>query len=166
MQRKSAGYVKDFTYLFLCYGLILASNDLRDGSLDSDGADVPLCDYKANKRITRRLNTLCDKLKNNISTKCFEDDDLFKRYNKYKHDVYTCLIKNGGDSVVLEYLACYILYLRFQENERSKPLHEDFKWIVESDGQLFEIIDILNSQPIGQRDAEMYRVATIVANEL
>ena len=67
---------------------------------------------------------------------------------------------------MLEYLVCYILFIRFQKNERSKPLHKDFEWLVKKDNSLMQLIDILNTLHFADKENEMLEVAYEIANEL
>ena len=72
-----------------------------------------------------------------------------------------------GKNVDLTTLSMYILLLRFQVNEREKPLHKDFAWLSDKDSQILAIIDIISSSEDGREiEPLMYEIADKVTKRL
>lgn len=159
----SSGYANEMAYVLLAYGLICAAEEVNGNTCASDGIVKREADYKENRRISRRLNTL----KNELLSFIREHEDIREQVEPKKSRLFNAIVHKTRDKViVLEYLVCYILFIRFQKNERSKPLHKDFEWLVKKDNSLMQLIDILNTLHFADKENEMLEVAYEIANEL
>lgn len=158
----SAGYYNDMSYAVLAYGLLSASEEVEKGECANDGITLRQAPYKENKQISRRISTLKDELLTFIHSR----NHTQRRVEPKKMRLYSSLIIKAQDKEVqLDYLALWILYLRFQSNERTKLLHEDFTWLSNKEGTLLQTIDILNKLPIKKKDTEMFSLATKLMEE-
>lgn len=159
----SAGYYNELSFVTLAYGLLSASEEVESGSCASDGVTLRKAPYKENKQIVRRISTLKGELLAFIQNR----GHMKRRVEPKQLRLYSSLlIKAQGKEVQLDYLALWILFLRFQPNERSKELHEDFTWLSNKEGTLLQTIDLLNKLPIKQKDGEMFIIANKLMEEL
>lgn len=159
----SAGYYNDMAYVVLAYGLLSASEEVESGGCANDGITLRQAPYKENKQISRRISTLKDELLNFIHSR----NHTQRRVEPKKMRLYSLLLIKAQDKEVqLDYLALWLLFLRFQPNERTKLLHEDFTWLSNKEGTLLQTIDILNKLPIKKKDTEMFNLATKLMEEL
>ena len=69
------------------------------------------------------------------------------------------------NAIQLDYLACWILYVRFQPNERTTPLNEAFKWIADKESQLLGIIELLGKTQSSDKDSDMFELACRICEE-
>ena len=159
----SSGYVNEFTYVLLCYGLIHAIEYVEEEDSDKRGVEPRYADYKTNKRIARRFDTLKKQLLEFIQ----KHGEMEKVITPKKERLFNAILaKINNKKVVLDYLVCYILFFRFQKNERTKPLHQDFDWLTKKDGSLMELIDLLNTLDVSKREEEMFNIAEQISKEL
>lgn len=158
----SSGYVSEMAYILLAYGLICASEEVFEKKCPSNGITPRSVGYRADKQISRRLSTLKMELLKFIQS----HGEMQKVVEPKKKKLINAVVSYTQTNMpVLEYLVCYILYIRFQNHERNRPLHNHFAWLSDKDGSLFQVIDILNIA-YGYREIEMYKIAEKIAKEL
>lgn len=161
-EKFSSGYINEMAYVLLAYGLICASEEVFDKKCASDGVTPRSIGYREDKKITRRLSTLRDELLTFIR----KHGELQLVVEAKKQRLFNAIVSyTQSNTPILEYLVCYILYLRFQEHERTKPLHVHFAWLSDKDGTLFQIIDLMNTK-YGDREMDMFKIAAKIAKEL
>ena len=158
----SGGFISELSFLYLASGLIETSEDLEKSNQNYDEIEKRGGDYHTNKKISRRVKNLKKEI------------DLFLAKYQYAHkkgrakreSLLRCALAKAKTPLQLDYLACWVLYLRFQPTERNKPLHDDFKWICDKEGQLMGIIDLLSQTACASKDGEMYEIANNLVREL
>jgi len=157
----SSGFIKELSYVLLAYGLLQVTEEL-ESLPDKEGLYETKLDYKSQKQISRRVLNLKEELQSfykqypSLMPKVrIKSDKLFK----------LLMSKIYNKKVQLDYLACYILLLRFQPHERDKKLHEDFNWLVTKDSQLLAIMDILGNTDCASIDGDMYSIADQITKE-
>lgn len=106
--------------------------------------------YSLNNRLSRRLELL----KQELEVFLIQYD--FNRINIALNKLLA--VVRRAKMIQPDYLALYILLIRFQPNERAKKLHEDFKWITNKDGKLMECFDLLHDMQIDSEE-EMMKLA-------
>ena len=158
----SSGYANEMAYVLLCYGLTCASLEVANENIPHDGITKRSIGYKDDKRSTRRLTALNEELLKFIR----QHGEMQLVIEPKKQRLFNAIVNyTQHNNPILEYLVCYILYLRFQKHERNRPLHQDFHWLASKDGSLFQVIDILNTV-YADREPEMYNLADKIAKEL
>ena len=158
----SSGFISELSYCSLAYGLLHVSNEIENDQCEETGATRRGADYRTSKQLNRRIEAL--------------KTELWQFMAKYAHDtkriksrnerLFRLALSKVHNSIQLDYLACWVLYLRFQPTERNKPLHDDFKWICDKEGQLMGIIDLLSQTACASKDGEMYEIANNLVREL
>jgi len=158
----SSGFISELSYCSLAYGLLHVSNEIENDQCEETGATRRGADYRTSKQLNRRIVAL--------------KTELWQFMAKYAHDtkriksrnerLFRLALSKVHNSIQLDYLACWVLYLRFQPTERNKPLHDDFKWICDKEGQLMGIIDLLSQTACASKDGEMYEIANNLVREL
>lgn len=157
----SGGFLNELSFIYLATGLIETSQDIEKEDTHYDELVKRGGDYHVNKQLSRRI----DKLKEELV-------EFIKQY-QFAHEIGRAkrekLLRNtlakANSSIQLDYLACWILYLRFQPNERTKPLDEAFKLIANKESQLLGIIELLGKTASADKDSEMYELACKVIEE-
>ena len=161
-EKFSSGYIKEATYILLAYGLICASEEVHSGRCACDGVTKRKIGYHEDKKIGRRLTALKEELLGFIR----QHGELARIVEPKKQKLFNHLILYvQNKNAVLEYIVCYMLYHRFQLNERSQPLHKDFEWLNNKYNSLWNIIDLLNTE-YSDKDNEMWNIAEKLAKEL
>lgn len=158
----SGGFINELSFLYLASGLIETSEDVESKPDFYIEVEKRGCDYQSGKKISRRVNNLKKEI-----------DDFIKKYQSVhekgrakREALLRRTLAKAKTALQLDYLACWILYLRFQPTERDKPLHDDFKWICDKEGQLMGIIDLLSQTACASKDCEMYEIANNLVREL
>ena len=160
--RKSSGFINELCYVSLAYGLMDASKAVENGTCEPFGATKRGANYSVDKQIQRRMDTLKDELWQFMSK--YADDR--KRILTKSQKLFRLALSHITDAIQLDYLAVYILYIRFAPNERNKPLDDDFKWITEKEGSLFTIIDLLGKTEASNKEGEMYNLACKICEDM
>lgn len=144
----SNGYKSELAYVQLAFTLLEVAGDVE--MTDSK--------YKANKKLTRRLMKLKDELSSFLDT--YADVDFSIKYDK--------LINRLKQEKLIQpdFLACYVLLIRFQTHERNRPLHQHFEWITSKDGQLCACIDMIKEILSDELDESSYLLAIKLSEEL
>lgn len=158
----SGGFLNELSFIYLATGLIETSQDIEAKKESYDELVKRGGDYHINKQLQRRI----DKLKEELV-------EFIKQY-QFAHEIGRAkrekLLRNtlakANSSIQLDYLACWILYLRFQPNERTKPLNDAFKWVTAKESQLLSIIELLGKTASADKDSEMYDLANEIVREL
>ena len=160
---KSGAFIKELSYCYLALGLLETSNDIENDGVDYDEIEKRKLDYHTSKQLNRRMDTLRKELVSFLE----KHNDVHKD-GKAKREALlrSTLIRAERSTIQLDLLACWILYLRFQPNERNFKLYDDFKWIAEKEGQLFAIIELLSKNDTTNKEAEMYELACDVVTLL
>lgn len=158
----SGGFISELSFVSLAYGLLHVSNEIENEKCENIGATKRGADYKISKRLKRRINTLKTELWEFMAKYAEHSDRIRSRNEK----LFRLALSKVHNSIQLDYLALWVLYLRFQPNERNKPLHDDFKWICDKEGQLMGIIDLLAQTACAEQDGEMYELANEIVREL
>lgn len=60
----------------------------------------------------------------------------------------------------------YVLPLRFNPDERSKPLHKDFEWLTKREGKLFATMDLLKTTEASNKSLAIFNLANGIVKEL
>ena len=158
----SGGFISELSFISLAYGLLHVSNEIENDKCEDVGATKRGADYKVSKQLNRRIDTLKTELLE-FMAKYAEHSDRIRSRNER---LFRLALSKVHNSIQLDYLACWVLYLRFQPTERNKPLHDDFKWICDKEGQLMGIIDLLSQTACASKDGEMYEIANNLVREL
>ena len=160
----SSGYLKELTYVLLCNSLLRVVDELGKGEISDEGIYPIKLAYKDRKRLNRRIQALRDEM----TIFCATNGDVIHRVHSKNNELFVYLMDEIRDrDVDLTTLSMYILLLRFQEHERDKPLHIDFRWLSGKDSQILSIIDIIKSSPDAQKiEPLMYSIADKVARSL
>lgn len=162
MEKISAGFINELSFISLCYGLIHTAIEVEKGTCEEFGATKRGADSKINKQLHRRMQNLHDELWS-----------FMKVYAKYSERVmiknrrlFTLVLSHITDAIQLDYLAVMILHLRFAPNERDKPLDNAFEWITNSEGQLMAIMDLLDKTECRNKEGEMFILADKIVMDL
>lgn len=159
----SSGFISELSMVSLCYGLLHAALEIEHGNCDDCGATKRSADYKVTKQLDRRISKLKDELLEFLhSYSC-----LAKKVKTRNEKLFKYALSHINENVQLDYLAVMILHLRFAENERNgRPLADEFKWIIEKEGQLFAIMDLLSGTEAGSKEGEMFKLACKIKEDL
>ena len=158
----SSGFISELSYCSLAYGLLHVSNEIENDQCEETGATRRGADYKTSKQLNRRIEAL--------------KTELWQFMAKYAHDtkriksrnerLFRLALSKVHDTIQLDYLALWVLYLRFQPNERNKPLDEAFTWICDKEGQLLAIMDLLDTTECRNKEGEMFILADRIVRDL
>ena len=157
---KSGAFLKELAYCYLALGLIETSCDIEKDDVSYDEIQRRGLDYHTNKKLNRRIEALKSELETFLK---LHNDVHADGRAKRESLLRSTLIRAERSAIQLDLLACWMLYLRFQENERTTKLYDDFKWIAQKESQLMAIIDLLSST---NKDEEMYELACDVVTLL
>ena len=160
--KHSSGYINELCYISLAFGLMDAAEKVEEGKCPDDGVITRKADYQTNKRLKRRISKLKDSLLGFLRSHSYEVGQLVQKRNK---KLFRAVVASQNH-IQLDYLACCILLLRFQHNERDKPLDSKFNWICEKESELMNIIDLLDTTPSSSLNSDMYDFATKIVKEL
>ena len=160
----SGGYLRELTFVLLSSSLLRVVDELNKGETSKDGVFEIKLSYDKQKQLSRRIQ----KLREEMDEFCVLNGDIVSRVHPKKNILFEILMNEiRGYSVDLTTLAMYILLLRFQQHERSKPLHKDFSWLSNKDSQILAIIDIISSSEDGREiEPLMYEIADKVTKRL
>ena len=158
----SSGFISEVSYCSLAYGLLHVSNEIENDKCEETGATRRGADYKTSKQLNRRIVALKTELWEFMAKYANES----KRIKSRNERLFRLALSKVHDTIQLDYLALWVLYLRFQLNERSRPLDEAFTWICHKDGQLMGIIDLLEQTECAAKNGEMYDLANEIVREL
>ena len=160
----SSGYLRELTYVLLANSLLRVVDEFAKGYVAKDGVYEIKLKYDKAKQLSRRI----EKLREEMDEFCVLNGDVVHKVHKKKDELFYILMEEiQGRSVDLTTLSMYILLLRFQVNERDKPLHKDFSWLSDKDSQILAIIDIISSSEDGREiEPLMYEIADKVTKRL
>lgn len=163
MSNVSSGFLNELAYVSLAYGLIHTALEIESGKCDDCGATKRSnSNYHINKQINRRMAKLKDEL--------WQFLEQYKEHAKKvmikNRRLFTLVLSHVKDSIQLDYLAVNVLSLRFAPNERKKQLDDAFKWIIDKEGQLLAIMDLLSETDAGKKESEMFYLADIIVRDL
>ena len=144
----SSGYKSELAYVQLAFTLLEVAGDVE--MTDSK--------YEANKKLTRRLMKLKDELASFLDA--YEDVNFSLKYDKLINRL------KREKLIQPDFLACYVLLIRFQTHERDRPLHQHFEWITSKDGQLCACIDMIKEILSDELDGSSYLLAIELSKEL
>ena len=158
----SSGFISELSYISLAYGLLHVSNEIENEKCEETGATRRGADYKTSKQLNRRIVALKTELWEFMAKYANES----KRIKSRNERLFRLALSKVHDTIQLDYLALWVLYLRFQPNERSRPLDDAFTWICDKEGQLMGIIDLLEQTECAAKNCEMYELANEIVREL
>lgn len=158
----SSGFINELSIISLAYSLMHVSIEIEGGTCDEVGSTKRGADYHTNKQLDRRITALKDELWAFLKVYASEA----KRVKIKNERLFRLALSHINDSIQLDYLAVMILHLRFQPNERSKPLHEAFEWIMNSEGQLMAIMDLLDKSECRDKEGDMFKLADLIVRDL
>lgn len=160
----SRSYLRELTYVLLSSSLLRVVDELAKGFVEKDGIYEIKLKYEKQKQLSRRIQ----KLREEMDEFCVLNGDVVHRVHEQKNELFRILMEEiQGKNVDLTTLSMYILLLRFQINERDKPLHKEFSWLSDKDSQILAIIDIISSSEDGREiEPLMYEVADKVTKRL
>ena len=162
MKSVSGGFISDLSFVSLAYGLMHVAMETAHGTCDDIGATTRGADYATNKKIDRRIEKLKEELVLFMTAYAKEKERVEVKNRK----LFKLAMSHVKDSIQLDYLACWVLYLRFAPNERNKPLDKAFEWVTNSEGQLMAIIDLLGGTKCADKNGEMYILADKIVKEM
>ena len=157
----SGGFLSELSFVYLATGLIETSCDVERSENDFDELIKRGGDYKINKQLERRMDKLKEELVEFIKKYQFAHEQGRAKREKLLRST----LAKAKSAIQLDYLACWILYLKFQPNERSRPINDAFKWITDKENQLFGIIELLGKTKSADKDSEMYELACKIVEE-
>lgn len=144
----SSSYKSELAYVQLAFTLLEVAGDV----------EITDSKYEANKKLTRRLMKLKDELSNFLDA--YEDVNFSLKYDKLINRL------KREKLIQPDFLACYVLLIRFQPHERDRPLHQHFEWITSKDGQLCACIDMIKEILSDELDGSSYLLAIELSKEL
>jgi len=150
----SSGAKKDLLVLYFAYSLIKVSKD----SNEYDGIEaISNKDYKINKRIDRNLDKLendilktIDSLIGEVETAKWIKNNLDKRVGKL-------LMKIQDETINLEFLALWVLYVNFADN-RTQKLNDEFSWLT-NENLYFRVAEYLSKTNVAKVEDKMFMMA-------
>lgn len=152
----SSGALNDLAYISLLFGLLTTIVDGENGK-DVGSGLVLKEDYRTNKRINRRIETLLNKLKK-----------VMRKYKDYQNVVLPRISKLiqeidrlSKTEVQLDYLAIYVYLVRFYENEKAGE-----GWKVISEKEIYGLADLIGSTKVSTYEESMFKLAYDVASIL
>lgn len=157
----SGGFLSELSFIYLATGLIETSQDIEKENTHYDELVKRGGDYHVNKQLERRIDKLKEELTEFIKQYQFAHETGRAKREKLLRNT----LAKATNSIQLDYLACWILYLRFQPNERTKPLNDAFKWVTDKESQLLSIIELLGKTASADKDSEMYDLACKIIEE-
>ena len=154
----SQGAKKDMMVLLFAKSLIEVSTT-AETKTDQDLLNrIDNKNYHLNKKIDRGLLKLKDKLDKTI-TLMYEigGHDLAKwtKINLHKR-VGGTLTSIQYDTINLELLSLYVLYVNFSEHE--KKLHDNFKWLQDAE-QYFKLSEMITKTVVGEIEEILFKIA-------
>ena len=160
----SSGYLRELAYVLLSSSLLRVVDELAKGFVEKDGIYEIKLKYEKQKQLSRRIQ----KIREEMDEFCVLNGDVVHKVHRKKDELFCILMEEiQGKNVDLTTLSMYILLLRFQVNEREKPLHKDFAWLSDKDSQILAIIDIISSSEDGREiEPLMYEIADKVTKRL
>ena len=162
MEKISAGFIIDLSFVSLAYGLMHTALEIEKGTCEEFGATKRGADYKVNKQLDRRIEKLKDELWHFMALYQEQAEKVMVKNRR----LFTLVLSHITDSIQLDYLAVMVLHLRFLPNERSKPLDEAFSWITNSEGQLMAIMDLLDTTECRNKEGEMFLLADKIVRDM
>jgi len=162
MKNVSGGFITDLSYVSLCYGLIHAAQEVECGKCPEFGATKRGADYKVNKQLDRRMGKLKDELLAFMKLYSSHADKVMIKNRK----LFSLVLSHISNTIQLDYLAVMVLNLRFEPNERNKPLDDAFSWITNSEGQLMAIMDLLDTTKCRNKESEMFNLADKIVRDM
>ena len=154
----SSGAKKDLLVLSFVKSMIqvsLTEDSVQDAELQSR---IDNKDYKVNKRIDRALNRLNDKLTdtiNNIYKIGGKEVAVWVKKNLHKR-IGGTLTKIQEDSINLEMLALWVMYVNFAEKKR--PLHKEFERFTDAE-EYFKITELMTNTNVSNLEDKMFNTA-------
>ena len=151
---------KDFLVLNFVSALFTVSNkDTEDENVIKRTSNI---DYKQNKRIDRRIDQIQETISKSIKDMYqLGGKDLTKwmKINLEKKIVGT-LTKIQAETINLEYLAMFILYVNFAKNERNgKTLAEPMQEIQDAMQYILDTTAMFEGTAVGDLEGDMYEQA-------
>ena len=146
----SSGYKSELAYIQLAYTLLDIAGEV----------EVSDSRYEANKKLTRRLLKLKEELGEFLLERSRYGIDFSSKYDKLINRL------KREKLIQPDFLACYVLLIRFQPHERNRPLHQHFEWITSKDGQLCACIDMIKEILSDELDESSYLLAIKLSEEL
>lgn len=160
----SRGAMKDFMVLQFVHSLIEVSMQ------DTSKQDINLLNrdnksHKINKKIDKKLEELRDNLKATINLMFKEGGrDTAEYVKKNLHSrIGGTLTQIQKDTVNLEMLAMYVLYVNFAEKQR--PLHLLMQWLNNAD-MIFGITDMMAETVISTLENDLFLEAYSVVSKI
>ena len=160
--RLSSGFISELSYISLAYGLMHTALEVENGTCDEFGATKRGASYQVNKQLDRRISKLKDELWHFMKLYSHASDKVMIKNRK----LFSLVLSHVKDTIQLDYLAVMVLSLRFEPHNRNKPLHNDFTWLTNSDGQLMAIMDLLDKTECADKNGEMYKLAELIVQDL
>ena len=144
----SSGYKSELAYAQLAITLLEVAGEV----------EMPDSKYEVNEELTRRLMKLKDELASFLGT--YVGIDFSVKYDKLINRL------KREKLIQPDFLACYVLLIRFQPHERNRPLHQHFEWITSKDGQLCACIDMIKELLSDELEESSYLLAIKLSEEL
>ena len=164
MKMLSRGAMKDFMVLQFVHSLIEVSMQ------DTSKQDINLLNrdnksHRINKKIDKKLEELRDNLKATINLMFKEGGrDTTEYIQKNLHSrIGGTLTQIQKDTVNLEMLAMYVLYVNFAEKQR--PLHPLMQWLNDAD-IIFGITDMMSETAISTLENDLFLEAYSVVSKI
>ena len=160
----SRGAMKDFMVLQFAHSMIEVS--MQDTSkIDTDLLNRDNKSHKLNKKIDKKLEELSGKIKDTISLMFKEGGIEIVEY--VKKNLHTriggTLTQIQKDTINLEMLAMYVLYVNFAEKQR--PLHPLMQWLSDTD-MIFGITDMMSETAIVILENDLFLEAYSVISKI
>ena len=156
--------MKDFMVLQFVHSLI------EDSMQETSKQDINLLNrdnksHKINKKIDKKLEELRDNLKATINLMFKEGGrDTAEYVKKNLHSrIGGTLTQIQKDTVNLEMLAMYVLYVNFAEKQR--PLHPLMQWLNDAD-MIFGITDMMSETAISTLENDLFLEAYSVVSKI
>lgn len=157
-------FIDDFAYLLFAKGMLSTSLMVDNNRRDADIVSVKKGDYHTIKQINRRVEFLYKEL-DAVADKYFYM--IPKSAKKAEKMLNSVLALREGKNLQLDYLACYVLKMRFMPiRGRSTPIHESMSWLASKNSQVISIMDLLDKTEEAEKDEKMAELAKYVCKNL
>jgi len=159
----SKNFIDDFAYILLAKGMINTSLKVEHNKQDADIVSVKKGDYHTIKQINRRIETLYKEL-DSLADKYFY---VIPKSAKKSEKMLNSILALRDGNLQLDYLACYILKMRFMPFKgRKEPIHNSMQWITSKGGQLMAIMELLDKTDEAAKEEKMAELAKYVCKNL
>ena len=146
----SSGYINNLAYLQLVYAMCCYQDDLN----------IPNEKHKINQRLTRRIESLKEKIKEFLHSKIKDKKDHKRLTDRAFKLLRITSVKIQDMQIQPEYFGLFIMLVRFYEMvDRQEFRIVSEKWI-------YETIDMLSHFEVCKLEEDNFKIANEICEEL